>query len=132
MQSAASREHLDRREAPRLGRLRTPERQPESGLPPAAQPRLPLCALVRHLAEADLSLSESRLREPCFLTCLFFSSWRWDTLFAPVGHPARRRQEAAGDDIGIDAARAPPTRDDALLGQFGQMAGDRAPGLSRG
>jgi len=36
MQSAARREHLQRREAARLIRLRAPQRQPEAGLPPAA------------------------------------------------------------------------------------------------
>src|SRR3954447_6333229 len=45
-------QHLWRCEASRLGRLRTPERQPEAGLPPGPQPRLPLGAVVRHLAVA--------------------------------------------------------------------------------
>ena len=68
-------------------------------------------------------LSESRSRVPCFLTCLFFCSRWWDTLFSPVGHPALRRQEAGRDDVGIDATRAPLTRDDALLRPVGPDGG---------
>ena len=93
---------------------------------------LPFDAIVDQLAEAHLSLGKSRASAFGFLTCLFFSSRRWDTPIARVGHPARRRQEAACDDVGIDAARASLARDDALLGQLREMAGHRAPGLSRG
>ena len=50
--SASRLQQLGRREAARLARLRAPQRQPEAGLAPAAQPRLPLGALVGHLAEA--------------------------------------------------------------------------------
>ena len=81
--------------------------------------------------KVTLDLAKSRSRVP-FLTCLFFCSRRWDTLFSLVGHPTLRRQEAARDYVGIDAARAPLARDDALLGQLRQMAGHRAPGLSCG
>ena len=59
----------------------------------------------------------------CFLTCLFFCSRRWDTPFALVGHPPRSRQEAARDDVAIDAARAPLARDDALLRPVGPDGG---------
>ena len=112
----------------RLGRLRAPQRQPEAGL---RQPR----SRASHLARSSgispkltSRSSESRARAFCFLTCLFFCSRRWDTLFSLVGHPPRCRQEAGRDDVGIDATRAPLARDDALLGQLGQMAGHRAPG----
>src|SRR3954470_19207544 len=92
------------REAAGLYWLRAPERQPEVGLPPGPKTRLPFGAIVRHLAEAQSRFCESRLRVLCFLTCLFFSSCRWDTLIALVGHPSRRRQEAAFDDVGVNAA----------------------------
>ena len=58
-----------------------------------------LAAIVGHLAEADSLICESRSRVPCFLTCLFFCSGWWDTLFALVGHPPRGRQEAGRDDV---------------------------------
>src|SRR3954463_11547803 len=96
-----------RGEAAGLGRLRPPQRQPESGLTPAAQSRIPFRAVVRDLTEAHPWLSESRSRVPCFLTHLFFSSWWWDTPFLRVGHPPRGRQEAARDRVAIDTTRAP-------------------------
>ena len=56
-----------------------------------------------------------------------------------MGHPFRAggtpRAPPAGSGlrcVGIDATRAPLTRDNALLGQLRQMAGHRAPGLSCG
>src|SRR4051812_32434228 len=54
-------------DAARLAGLAAPERQPESGLPPAAQPRLPFSRLIRGIAEAQSRFCESRLRVPCFL-----------------------------------------------------------------
>src|SRR4051794_17047743 len=88
-----------------LGRLRPEAGQPEPGLPPPAQPRLPFGPVVRYLAEADFPFCESRLRAPCFLTCLFFPGcslpfWRFALarpffsslpflLSPPVGHPFR-------------------------------------------
>src|SRR5215213_4886469 len=111
------------RETVGLARLRTPQRQPEARLPPGPQPCLPLRVFIRQLAEADPRSNESRLHAFCFLTYLFFSSCWWDTLIARVGHPPQSRQEAARNRVGIDATRAPLTRDDALCGQFGSDGG---------
>src|SRR6185369_5508925 len=41
---------------------------------------------------------------------------------------SRCRQEATGDNVAIDAARAPLARDNAIRLQLGQMPGQRAPG----
>src|SRR3954452_8183135 len=112
--------------------LRSEAGQPKPGPTPAAQPRLPFRSIVGDFAEAYPSICESGARVPFFLTCLFFCSCDWDTPISRVGHPSRRRQEAARDRVGVDAARTPLARDDALLGKLREMAGHRATRLPCG
>src|SRR4051794_16092648 len=74
------------------------------------------------LPEANPWFCESRLRVPCFLTCLFFCSRSWDSPIALVGHPGGR-QEPGRDGVGIAAARAPLTRQNAVVCQLSEVTG---------
>src|SRR3954470_6876265 len=127
-----------------LARLWTPERQPEAGFSPTAQPGLPFGGVIGQLCVCHAGLSESRApARPAlfFLVWLFFCPLSWDSpdrlirlsgrggagLPVPVlGHLPLWpfRQEPPVDPINVDAARA------ALAGNKpgGREVGKIAPG----
>src|SRR3954464_14130958 len=65
---------LERRYTARLGRLRTPCRQPKTGLAEGSDARPPPVSVIQ------------QFRIEGFLDGLFFCPRRWDSLIARVGH----------------------------------------------
>jgi hypothetical protein len=110
--------------------LRTPQRQPKARVPPGPQPRFPLAALVRDLAEAQSRFCESRARTrlPHLFRCIcFLFRLSWDTLCPRAGH-RRARQKPGVDLVVIDATRAALAGDGAALDEIPQMSGHGALG----